>query len=77
MGELQMTVAKEKKHEVKVFVLKASDVLEKLLPVFDERRVFVTANVKGGGADQVLQQVAKVTVPTTNKAILDPNNGKL
>jgi hypothetical protein len=40
-----MSAAKNQKAEVKVFVLRASDVLEKLLPVFDEKRVFVSANI--------------------------------
>lgn len=71
-----MTAAKGKQHDVKVFIMRASDVLEKLLPAFDQKTVFVNAKITQGGIEQIMQAIPKVTVPSKNKAILD-SHGKL
>lgn len=58
-----MRAIKENPSEVKVFILRASDVIDKLIPLFDQKRVFAAASLKGDLESLIRENNKKLDKP--------------
>jgi len=58
-----MRAIKENPSEVKVFILRASDVIDKLIPLFDQKRVFTAASLKGDLESLIRENNKKLDKP--------------